>query len=172
MTAFAMVASAIMRHKQESGFLAAYTRTRHQEAGHPMDFDQDIITIRPESASQTQQKLAYFNGISGKTAGTKGLSMSRVVIPPGARSEAHVHIRFETAIYVLQGKVETRYGKSLENVTINQAGDFVFIPPGLPHLARNLSEQEPAIAIVARNDPNEQEDVQGYSIGDLQPGIG
>ena len=45
---------------------------------------------------------------------------------------------------------------------INQTGDFLFIPPDLPHQPRNLSSTEPAMAIVARNDPNEQEDVVPY----------
>lgn len=45
-------------------------------------------------------------------------------------------------------------------MVINQAGDFLFIPPGLPHMPVNLSAMEVAIAIVARNDANEQEQVE------------
>jgi uncharacterized RmlC-like cupin family protein len=41
--------------------------------------------------------------------------------------------------------------------------DFLFIPPDVPHQPINLSDTEPAIAIVARNDPNEQEHVELYS---------
>lgn len=123
----------------------------------------DIITIRPDTCVETVQKLPYFLGISGETAGAKGLSMHLVVIPPGAIAAPHYHQNFETAIYVLEGSVETRYGQSLEKVSINHAGDFVFIPPGVPHTAKNLSPTEAARAIVARNDPHEQENVVPYS---------
>ena len=59
--------------------------------------------------------------------------------------------------------METRYGEELEKSVVNGPGDFVFIPPNLPHQAVNLSSTEPARAIVARNDSNEQENVVPYS---------
>jgi uncharacterized RmlC-like cupin family protein len=46
---------------------------------------------------------------------------------------------------------------------ISEAGDFLFIPPGVPHEAINLSATEPARAIVARNDPAEQDNVVPYA---------
>lgn len=122
------------------------------------------VTIRPEASTATQQGLPYFVGISGETAGAQGLSMSLVVVPPGAVSEPHVHEGYETAIYVLSGRVETRYGRLLEHSVINGPGDFLFVPPGLPHQAVNLSTDEPARAIVARNDPNEREKVSAYAV--------
>ncbi len=128
------------------------------------DNNADLITIRPDNEVMTRQKLPYFVGISGATAGTTGLSMHLVVIPPGAIAAPHFHQGFETGIYVLDGQVETRYGSALEKSSINQAGDFLFIPPGVPHTAINLSQTEPARAIVARNEPNEQENVVPYSI--------
>ena len=118
-----------------------------------------IITVRPDSDTMTRQRLPYFVGISGQTAGATGLSLSLVVIPPGARSEPHLHRGYETAIYVLKGRVETRYGPDLRDSVINEAGDFLFIPADLLHQAINLSDREPAHAIVARNDPNEAENV-------------
>ena len=72
---------------------------------------------------------------------------------------------FESAIYLLQGRVETRYGEGLKKSVVNVAGDFLFIPPDVPHQPVNLSDTEPAIAIVARNDPNEQEHVVVYPDG-------
>jgi uncharacterized RmlC-like cupin family protein len=68
----------------------------------------------------------------------------------------------ETAIYLITGRVETRYGEGLRRSMINEAGDFMFIPPGVPHQPFNLSATEPARALVARNDPNEQENVVLY----------
>ena len=110
----------------------------------------------------TQQHLSYFVGISRDTAGATGVSMHMVVIPPGAAAEPHLHRGYETAIYLLEGRVETRYGPGLAQSVVNQAGDFIFIPANLPHQPINLSTTDPARAIVARNDPNEQESVALY----------
>lgn len=126
---------------------------------------QRVTTIRPGRETITAtQRLPYFIGVSADTAGAQGLSMHMVVIPPGARAQPHIHVGYETAIYVLQGKVETRYGEKLEDSAISEAGDFLFVPPGVPHEAINLSSTEPARAIVARNDANEHERVVPYSI--------
>jgi uncharacterized RmlC-like cupin family protein len=88
--------------------------------------------------------------------------MSLVVIPAGAVADAHYHDGFETAIYLLSGRVETRYGDGLSHRCVNEAGDFLFIPAGVPHQPRNLSDTEPAMALVARNTPDEQESVVPY----------
>lgn len=124
--------------------------------------NEEIVTVRPDGATMTLQKLPYFIGISGQSAGTKSLSLNMVIIPPGASAAPHIHRDFETAIYVLKGRVETRYGPGLRKTVINQAGDFMFIPAGVPHQAVNLSQTETAQAIVARNDANEQESVEPY----------
>ncbi len=125
----------------------------------------DIVTVRVTETVQSKQALPIFAGISGKTAGAKSLSLLKVVIPPGGSAEAHVHKGFESAIYLVQGKVETRYGEGLKKSVVNQAGDFLFVPPDVPHQPFNLSDTEPAIAIVARSDPNEQEHTILYGQG-------
>lgn len=122
-----------------------------------------IITVRPQGTHLTKQQLPNFEGISAATAGSKHLCMHLVVIPPGGRAVAHYHDGYETTIYIIEGKAETRYGKNLEHSTINEAGDFLFIPPNLPHQPINLSDTEQVIAVVARNDPNEQESVVVYN---------
>jgi uncharacterized RmlC-like cupin family protein len=124
--------------------------------------DYTVRAIRPDRAVDTLQRLPYFIGVSGSTVQATGLSMHLVVIPPGARAEPHVHIGYETGIYVLQGRVETRYGEGLSQSVVSEAGDFLFVPPGVPHEAINLSATEPARAIVARNDPAEQDKVAPY----------
>ena len=116
-----------------------------------------MVTVRGVGSLSQKQDLPIFPGISGKTAGAKGLSLLKVVIPAGGSAKPHSHKGFESAIYLIQGRVETRYVKKS---VVNEAGDFIFVPPNLPHQPVNLSDTEPAIAIVARNDPEEQE----YSI--------
>ncbi len=126
----------------------------------------DIVTVRGVETTQSKQALPIFPGISGKTSGATGLSLMKVVIPPGGSAEPHVHKRYESAIYLMQGRVKTRYGERLKKSVVNTAGDFVFIPANVPHQPVNLSETEPAIAIVARNDADEQEHVVPYIIED------
>lgn len=121
-----------------------------------------VAGIRPDRQVLTRQRLPYFVGISAQTVGSRGLSMHVVVIPPGGSAAPHRHRAYETGIYVLEGSVETRYGERLAETIVSVAGDFLYIPPDVPHQARNLSDSEPARAIVARNDANEQENVVPY----------
>ncbi len=122
----------------------------------------DIVTVRGVDQTGSKQELPIFPGISDKTAGATGLSLLKVVIPPGATAKAHVHKGYESAVYLIQGRVETRFGDGLKKTVVNEAGDFIFIPADVPHQPRNLSDTEPAIAIVARNAPDEQEHVIAY----------
>jgi len=125
--------------------------------------DMELVTVRPSSSVMTErQHLPYFVGISSKTAGSDRLAMNLVLIPAGGAAEPHYHQGYETAIYILKGRVETRYGIGLKKSVINEAGDFLFIPPNVPHQPVNLSATEAAQAIVARTDANEQETIVPY----------
>lgn len=128
--------------------------------------DAGLVTIKSPAQINPMQKLPHFVGISAKSAGAKEISMNLVIIPPGAEEKPHYHNSYESVVYLIQGKVETRYGPGLEKSVIHVAGDFIFIPPGVPHAPRNLSDTEPAIAIVSRNDANENENTIPYAQGD------
>ncbi|MBN3905096.1 MAG: cupin domain-containing protein [Nostoc sp. NMS1] len=128
-------------------------------------FDQkstEITVVRPDPQILTYHQFPYFVGLSANTAGAKGISMNLMIIPPGAIAEPHVHPEHETAIYLLKGRVEVRYGNHLKHCQVCEAGDFVFTPPGVPHQPRNLSATEPVYMLTARNDPDEQEKIVFY----------
>lgn len=120
-----------------------------------------IVVVRA-GARQERQRIGYTVGVSAEVCGSTGLSLSYIVVPPGGIAEAHSHEGYETAIYQLSGRVETAYGPGLAESVVTEAGDFLFIPPGVPHRPRNLSDTEPATAVVARNDPRDQERVVPY----------
>lgn len=124
--------------------------------------EQTVRVIKSPPEIMTRQKLPNFVGISRNTVGARELSMNLVVIPPGAKAEPHSHRNFESAVYVLEGRVETHYGPGLAESVITEAGDFLFIPPDMPHQPVNLSKTQAARAIVVRNDPDEQEHVILY----------
>ena len=106
-----------------------------------------------------KQGLAYNVGISAESAGSQGIHMQLVTIPPGGRAKAHKHAAHETAIYALTGTTEVWHGQHLEHRTVVAPGDFFYIPADVPHLPFNPSATETAVAVIARTDPNEQESV-------------
>jgi uncharacterized RmlC-like cupin family protein len=126
------------------------------------DHAEGVVVVRPAGETMSRQRLPYFVGISAGTAGAKDLSMNLIIIPPAGSADPHLHKGYETAIYLLKGKVDTRYGHKLEKSIICEEGDFILIRPDVPHQPINLSATEPALAVVARNDPNEQESVVHY----------
>lgn len=85
--------------------------------------------------------------------------MHLLTIPPGGRAKAHLHQNHETAIYAISGETAMWYGETLEQHMTIKAGDFLYIPAGMPHLPYNPSTSQPAVAVLARTDPNEQESV-------------
>jgi len=115
--------------------------------------------VRGQETYQGKQQLAYGIGISTQSAGSRGLCLHTLAIPPGGRAKAHLHESHESAIYLISGEAEMWWGEALTHHELLDAGDFVYIPPGVPHLPANRSLTEPATAVVARTDPNEQESV-------------
>jgi uncharacterized RmlC-like cupin family protein len=128
------------------------------------DHSDGLVVVRPTAEIMSRQQLPYYVGISEVTAGAKNISMNLIIIPPGGAAKPHLHKGYETAIYLLRGRVDTRYGQNLENSVICQEGDFVYIKADVPHQPINLSATESVVALVARNDPNEQEHVVTYTV--------
>ena len=124
--------------------------------------DGGVTATNGRVSIDAKQGIPCFVGISERTAGSYGLSMQRVVIPPGGKCNPHSHIGSETALYVISGHAETFHGPGLAQRTISGPGDFLYIAPGVPHCAYNLSDTEPVIAITARTDANDQERVEPY----------
>jgi uncharacterized RmlC-like cupin family protein len=115
--------------------------------------------LRAGEAFVGRQGFIYAPALSAETVGARAIHMQLLTVPPGARAKAHKHERHETAIHVLSGEVGMWYGERLEHHMVTRAGDFVYIPADTPHLPYNMSATEPATAVVARTDPNEQESV-------------
>jgi uncharacterized RmlC-like cupin family protein len=95
------------------------------------------------------ERPQYKPGLTAKNVGAKKLSMNVATIPPGGVAYAHIHVDFEVMLHILQGRVRHEYGPGLKKAVDNQAGDFIFIEPGVPHEVFNLSKTEPVVAVVA-----------------------
>ena len=121
-----------------------------------------IFTIRGAENVRTWNGIRYKPGLSGKNVGAKKLSMNVATIPPGGIAYAHIHVDFEVMLYILSGRVRHEYGPDLEHVLENQAGDFIFIEPGVPHEVYNISDTEPVVAVVARSAADEWDKIIPY----------
>ena len=115
--------------------------------------------VRPGESFTGKQGLDYAVAISAESVGARALHMQLVTLPPGVRAKAHRHEAHESAIHVLRGESGCWYGEALEHHAIVRAGEFFYIPAGVPHLPYNPSETDPCVAVIARTDPNEQESV-------------
>ena len=117
------------------------------------------VTLRAGAPFVGKQGFNYAPAVSAESVGSSAIHMQLLTVPPGASANAHKHEAHETAIYVLSGEVGMWYGEKLEQHMVSRPGDFVYIPANMPHLPYNMSNTEPATAVVARTDPNEQESV-------------
>jgi uncharacterized RmlC-like cupin family protein len=115
--------------------------------------------VRSAEMYEGKQLTQFFAGIATGTVGAQRICMHRVTIPAGVRGEVHVHDDHESALYMLSGRSLTLYGDRLQYEAIAVAGDFLYIPAGMPHCSINLSDTEPCEGVLARTDPNEQESV-------------
>ena len=121
-----------------------------------------ISVIRASENCRDWNGIHYKVGLSAKNVGSTKLSMNVATIPPGGVARAHIHVGFEVMLYILQGRVRHEYGPGLTKVVENEAGDFIFIEPGVPHEVFNVSDTEPVVAVVARSDASEWEHIIPY----------
>ena len=121
-----------------------------------------ILCVRNPETHRGWNGIRYKTGMSAKNVGSGKLSMNIAIVPPGAVAFAHIHVDFEVMLFILEGSVRHEYGENLELSVDNSAGDFIFIQPGVPHEVINLSDTEPVIAVVARSDATEWENIVDY----------
>ncbi len=130
--------------------------TRYVEGG------DGVFVIRGAGTCRSWNGIRYKPGLSAKNVPAQKLSMNVATIPPGGVAYAHIHVGFEVMLYILEGRVRHEYGPGLKKFIDNQAGDFIYIEPGVPHEVFNLSDTEPVVAVVARSDASEWENIVSY----------
>jgi uncharacterized RmlC-like cupin family protein len=84
--------------------------------------------------------------------GAQKIWAGTVQIRPDAKTGAHHHGALESVIYVVKGRARMRWGARLEYVAEAGAGDFIFVPPYVPHQEINASAEEPLECVVVRSD--------------------
>ena len=122
-----------------------------------------IAVIRGSEIFRGWNNIKYKAGLSAKNVDAQKLSMNVATIPPGGVAFAHIHVDFEVMLYILEGNVRHEFGPGLKKIVENKAGDFIFIKPGVPHEVFNMSDTDPVVAVVARSDASEWENIIDYN---------
>jgi uncharacterized RmlC-like cupin family protein len=85
-------------------------------------------------------------------AGANRLWAGTVSVAPNAKTGAHHHGHLESIIYVVRGRARKRWGERLEFVAEAEPGDFIFVPPFVPHQEINALTSEPLECVIVRSD--------------------
>jgi uncharacterized RmlC-like cupin family protein len=120
-----------------------------------------ITVLRGGGPGRGWNGIEYQQGLSAKNVGSTGLSINVATVPPGAIAYAHIHDGFEVMLYIVQGKVRHTFGEGLKEEVINEAGDFIYIKPGVPHEVFNIGDG-PLVALVARSTADEWDKIINY----------
>jgi uncharacterized RmlC-like cupin family protein len=89
--------------------------------------------------------------IDAARAGAEKLWAGTVVIQPDAKTGPHHHGSLESVIYVISGTARMRWGERLEYMAEAGPGDFIYVPPYVPHQEINASPDEPLSCVVVRS---------------------
>jgi uncharacterized RmlC-like cupin family protein len=114
-----------------------------------------VKVVRPAADREVPRGVVGGAEISQATAGAHNIYMGVFRVPAGARSRPHYHANCESAVYMLSGDLEVRWGEHLEESVIIGPGDLVYVPPRETHVLENRSDTEPAEYVVARDAPTE-----------------
>jgi uncharacterized RmlC-like cupin family protein len=90
--------------------------------------------------------------ITNARTGAKKLWVGTVTIHANAKTGAHHHGELESVIYVVSGRARMRWGEQLEYVADAGPGDFIYVPPFVPHQEINASSEEPLNCVIVRSD--------------------
>jgi uncharacterized RmlC-like cupin family protein len=107
----------------------------------------DLDTNTPQTPGMSRAAA-----INHAKAGAQKLWAGTVIIHPDAKTGAHHHGELESVIYVVKGKARMRWGEQLEYVAEAGPGDFIFVPPYVPHQEINASPDEALECVLVRSD--------------------
>jgi len=114
-----------------------------------------VRVVKPAGERELPRGVVGGAEISQETTGAANIYMGVFRVPPGAQSRPHYHANCESAVYILSGSLEVRWGDRLEEVVELERGDLVYVPPRETHVLRNRSESDSAEYVVARDAPHE-----------------
>lgn len=124
---------------------------------HDHDHDWKHAGVRVIPGDQLDPNTAQTPGMNRAAAinfarvGAEKLWAGTVTIHAGAKTGAHHHGELESVIYVLKGKARMRWGEALEFTAEAGPGDFIYVPPFVPHQEINASDDQPLECVLVRS---------------------
>lgn len=119
------------------------------------DWKRDGVRVVPGDSLDTDTPqtpgMNRAAAITYARAGAEKLWAGAVTIHPGAKTGAHHHGEIESVIYVVRGRARMRWGERLEYAAEAGPGDFIFVPPFVPHQEINASDGEPLECVLVRS---------------------
>jgi uncharacterized RmlC-like cupin family protein len=106
----------------------------------------ELDTNTPQTPGMTRAAA-----ITHARAGAEKLWAGTVVVAPDAKTGAHHHGELETVLYIVRGRARFRWGENLEYFAEADPGDFIYVPPFVPHQELNASSEMPVEAVVVRS---------------------
>ncbi|MCX7379471.1 MAG: cupin domain-containing protein [Alphaproteobacteria bacterium] len=130
----------------------------HHGAPAPGTVDWKLHGVKVIPASSLDTNTAQTPGMNRAAAinlarvGAQKIWAGTVHIHAGAKTGVHHHGELESVIYVLKGRARMRWGENLEFVAEAGPGDFIFVPPYVPHQEINASDEETLECVLVRSD--------------------
>jgi uncharacterized RmlC-like cupin family protein len=130
----------------------------HDQDHNHAPVDWKLNGVRVIKGDQLDTNTAQTPGMNRAAAinlarvGAQKIWAGTVHIHPNAKTGAHHHGALESVIYVIRGKARMRWGERLEFVAEAEAGDFIFVPPYVPHQEINASTDETLECVLVRSD--------------------
>jgi uncharacterized RmlC-like cupin family protein len=106
----------------------------------------ELDTNTPQTAGMTRAAA-----ITHARTGASKLWAGTVVVQPNAKTGPHHHGELETVLYIVRGRARMRWGNRLEFCDEAHAGDFIYVPPYVPHQEINACQDVPCEAVVVRS---------------------
>ncbi len=106
-----------------------------------------------DNTPQTKGMKRYA-AVTKENVGAEKIWAGKVNIDPDAKTGAHHHGQLESVIYVISGKAKMRWGERLEFDKTAHPGDFIFVPPFVPHQEINASKNEVLKCVLFRSGQN------------------
>ena len=124
-------------------------------------------TELPLAPGQTTKALRY-SGVAVENTEVEGLWFGRVHTGPGEVSDPHHHGEAETGGYVLKGRGFVRFGERYCEIAYVEEGDFVYVPPFVPHIEGNASRTQELVWLTTRTPDNIVVNLVDQDVADTQ----
>ena len=120
--------------------------------------DDGVKLVKPGQKYEGAQGVTYDAGVSRNTTGAEKVCMNVLPMAPGAKAKPHFHKGIETIAYMLEGECTVFHGAGLENQTLVQKGEQIFIPGDVPHAPCNLSGKK-CVWVVVHSSGDDQDEL-------------